>query len=282
MVLKTQIDHTTVKLTTRPILKWAGGKTQLLNELLPRVPAKYKKYVEPFFGGGAMFFATDPATSVIADSNPELVNLYRAVAEHVEEVISRLKEFENSESLFYETRLQDWRSLSPTDAAARTIFLNKTCFNGLYRVNKKGQFNVPFAHYTNPNFCDRATLRAASATLGKAKIVCGDYLTVLREHAASGDFVFLDPPYLPISKHSDFRRYTREQFLEDDHRRLASEVHRLHSIGCHIVLTNSNHPLVDELYGAYTIDVIKTKRHISSNGRSRVGEDVIVTVPARS
>ena len=265
----------------KPILKWAGGKTQMLGDLLPKVPSSYGRYIEPFLGGGAMFFALQPEQAVIADSNPELINLYRQVANHVDDVVCQLKKYENTQEMFYAVRGQDWTMLPEAEAAARTIFLNKTCFNGLYRVNKKGRFNVPFGKYKNPKICDEEGLKAASAALKKAEIVCGDYLLVLEHYAQPGDFVFLDPPYLPISEYSDFKRYTKEQFYEEDHVELAKMVKTLHERGCHVILTNSNHPLVHELYAPFTIDVIQTKRHISCNGSTRKGEDVIVTIPPK-
>lgn len=270
-----------VAVPAKPILKWAGGKTQMLGELLPKVPPSYGRYIEPFFGGGAMFFALQPEQAVIADSNPELINLYRQVADHVDDVIDQLKKYENTPEMFYAVRGQDWTMLPEDEAAARTIFLNKTCFNGLYRVNKKGQFNVPFGKYKNPKICDEDGLKAASEALRKAEIVCGDYLLILERYAQPGDFVFLDPPYLPISEYSDFKRYTKEQFYEEDHVELAKMVKTLHERGCYVILTNSNHPLVHELYAPFTIDVIPTKRYISCNGSTRKGEDVIVTIPPK-
>lgn len=265
----------------KPILKWAGGKTQMLGDLLPKVPKSYGRYIEPFFGGGAMFFALQPENAIIADSNPELINMYRQVAENVDEVISYLKKYENTSEMFYAVREQEWVCLPKAEAAARTIFLNRTCFNGLYRVNKQGKFNVPYGKYANPRICDEEGLKAASEALKKAEILCGDYLLVLDHYAQAGDFVFLDPPYLPISEYADFKRYTKEQFYEEDHVELVKMIMRLQERGCHVVLTNSNHPLVHELYAPFTIDVIQTKRHISCNGSTRKGEDVIVTIPPK-
>lgn len=274
------MDNTAKKLNSvqaKPILKWAGGKTQMLNDLLPKVPSCYGRYIEPFFGGGALFFALQPENAIIADSNPELINMYRQVANNVDDVISYLKKYENTSEMFYQVRSLDWNNLAPAEAAARTIYLNRTCFNGLYRVNRKGQFNVPYGKYVNPKICDEENLHAASKALQNAEIVCGDYLLVLEHYAQPGDFVFLDPPYLPISEYSDFKRYTKEQFYEEDHVELAKMVMRLHEMGCTIILTNSNHPLVHELYSLFKIDVIQTKRHISCNGNTRKGEDVVVT-----
>ncbi|MBR2906508.1 MAG: Dam family site-specific DNA-(adenine-N6)-methyltransferase [Clostridia bacterium] len=267
--------------SAKPILKWAGGKTQMLGDLLPKVPKSYGRYIEPFFGGGAMFFALQPENAIIADSNPELINMYRQVATNVDEVICYLKKYDNTSEMFYAVREQDWMCLPKAEAAARTIFLNRTCFNGLYRVNKQGKFNVPYGKYVNPRICDEEGLKAASEALKKAEILCGDYLLVLDHYAQAGDFVFLDPPYLPISEYADFKRYTKEQFYEEDHVELAKMIMRLQERGCHVVLTNSNHPLVHELYAPFTIDVIQTKRHISCNGSTRKGEDVIVTIPPK-
>jgi len=246
--------------------------------LLPQVPKQYNRYIEPFFGGGALFFALTPKDAIIADSNPELINLYRVVANNVEELISILTDMKNDETTYYEIRGLDSTLLSPVETAARTIYLNRTCYNGLYRVNRKGQFNVPYGKYKNPKICDEENLRAASIALQGVLIVEGDYKDVLKEHARPGDFVFLDPPYLPVGKYADFKRYTKEQFYEEDHIELAQEVHRLHELGCHVILTNSNHPLVHELYEKYTISVHKTRRNINSDASKRTGEDVMVKV----
>ena len=278
------MDNTARKIDevqARPILKWAGGKTQMLNPLLPNVPHSYGRYIEPFFGGGALFFALRPNNAIIADSNPELINMYRQVANNVDKVISYLKKYENTSDMFYHVRAMEWNELIPAEAAARTIYLNRTCFNGLYRVHRKDQFNVPYGKYVNPKICDEDNLHAASKALKHAEIICGDDLSVLEQYAQAGDFIFLDPPYLPISEYADFKRYTKEQFYEEDHEELAKMVMKLHEMGCTVVLTNSNHPLVHELYSSFKIDVVQTKRHISCNGNTRKGEDVIVTVPPK-
>ncbi|MDR1790678.1 MAG: Dam family site-specific DNA-(adenine-N6)-methyltransferase [Propionibacteriaceae bacterium] len=267
--------------SARPVLKWAGGKSQLVPELLERVPRRFGKYIEPFFGGGALFFALQPGAGVIADINPELGNLYVAIRDNVDEVIRYLAAHKNEESHFYEVRSQDWQSMSSAEAAARTIFLNRTCFNGLYRVNRAGRFNVPFGGYKNPRILDTDNLFAVSQSLQGVQILVGDYKTVLAGQAKPGDLVFLDPPYLPVSEYSDFKRYTKEQFFEEDHVELAAEVRRLHELGCFVILTNSNHPLVHDLYKGFRIDVFQTKRHISSRADRRNGEDVVVTIPPK-
>ena len=269
----TKIEKT---VQARPVLKWAGGKTQMLNSIVPKVPEKYGTYIEPFMGGGALFFALTPKQAIIADSNPELINMYREVANHVEDVIGYLHQYKNTKEDFYSVRKLDWLKLPKAEAAARMIYLNKTCFNGLYRVNKKGQFNVPYGKYENPKYCDEEALYAASKALGRATIVCGDYLSILKDYAREGDFVFLDPPYLPISEYADFKRYTKEQFYEEDHVELAKEVERLQGLGCHVILTNSNHPLVHELYAPYKIEVVPTKRYISCNGSKRKDRKSVV------
>ena len=268
--------YTIKKLDVKPILKWAGGKSQLLPELLSRIPFGFDRYVEPFVGGAALFFALQPEHAIISDSNPELINLYQCVANDVEDVITRLKRYVNTEEAFYRVRAQDWRTLPAPEAAARMIYLNRTCFNGLYRVNRKGEFNVPYGRYSNPRICDQDNLRNASIVLKRAEILCMDYLTVLDERTQPGDFVFLDPPYLPIGEWGDFKRYTKEQFYEEDHRQLADAIHRLNARNVWAVLTNSNHPLVHELYADFPMVIVPTKRNISCRGQNRTGKDAIV------
>ena len=270
------------KTIIKPILKWAGGKSQMLDDLFPLIPNSFNRYIEPFIGGGALFFALQPKDGIIADSNPELINLYVQVANNVDDVISYLKEYKNDEEFFYKIRSLNWQKLDPAEAAARMIYLNKTCFNGLYRVNRNGEFNVPFGRYKNPNICDSESLIKASELLKSTKIVCGDYKDVLAHNAGKGDFVFLDPPYVPVSEYADFKRYTKEQFYEKDQRCLAKEVDRLVKNGTNVILTNSNAPLVHELYDKYPLTIVKTKRYISSKSSTRTGEDVIVKAFASS
>ena len=228
----------------KPILKWAGGKTQMLDVLIPLMPNQYCNYIEPFFGGGALFFAIQPQQAIISDTNPELINLYRVVSSQVEQLILELDKYYNDQDFFYEIRALKFENLDNVQAAARTIFLNKTCFNGLYRVNKKGEFNTPFGKYKNANINDSINLLRVSDILKNKEIIQADYFDVLEKYAKKNDFIFLDPPYFPISQYSDFKRYTKEQFSEQDQFKLSQCFKMLVDRGCYVLLTNSNHPLV--------------------------------------
>jgi DNA adenine methylase Dam len=259
----------------KPFLKWAGGKTQLLKELHKYVPNSYNKYIEPFIGGGAMFFSLNSHESIIADSNEELIITYRNVKEDVNSVIEHLETFEHSEEFYYNIRSLDPHEMEYSHRAARLIYLNKTCFNGLYRVNKKGKFNVPYGK-GNGSFLNKEVLRNASEFLAETTIINGDYLDVLNEFATEGDFIFLDPPYYPVGKYSDFKRYTKELFYPEDQIKLKKEFERLVNLGCKVVLTNSDHDVILDLYSEFKIDIIETRRMISSNSKTRKGKDIIV------
>lgn len=259
----------------KPFLKWAGGKTQLLKELHELAPTEYNKYIEPFIGGGAMFFSMGADNAVISDSNEELIITYSQIRDDVDNVIRFLKRFKHSEEFYYEIRNKNPRRLSLSHRAARLIYLNKTCFNGLYRVNKKGDFNVPYGKGTG-NFLNEDVLRNASEYLKTTEIILGDYLDVLKNNAEPNDFIFLDPPYYPVGKHSDFKRYTKEFFYHEDQVRLKEEFDRLVDLGCSVLLTNSDHEVIMDLYSDYEIKVFDTKRMISSNSKTRSGKDIIV------
>lgn len=221
------------EVSIKPFLKWAGGKTQLIPELSKLIPIQYNKYIEPFIGGGAFFFFLNPEKSIISDSNSELIITYKAVRDNVEAVIKLLSKYKNEETFFYKIRSLDTTKLTDIERAARLIYLNKTCFNGLYRVNKKGEFNVPFGKRDN-NFLNKETLRDASEFLQRAKIINSDYLKTLQKHAKPDDFIFLDPPYYPVGKFSDFKRYTKEFFYHEDQVKLRDEFDRLVQLGCYI------------------------------------------------
>lgn len=259
----------------KPFLKWAGGKTQLIPELAKYIPSGYNTYIEPFIGGGAFYFYMNPERAIISDSNEELIITYKVVRDNVEDLILTLDTYKNEETFFYEIRRLAPKELSNVERAARLIFLNKTCFNGLYRVNKKGQFNVPYAK-RNGAFFDRGVLINAHEVLQNTEILHADYLDLLKAHANAGDFIFLDPPYYPIGKYSDFKRYTKEFFYHEDHEKLANEFRRLVNMGCNVLLTNSDHPVILDLYKDFEMKIVETKRLISSNPNTRIGKDIIV------
>lgn len=273
----------------RPIVKWAGGKRKLLGELLPRVPPKIRTYVEPFAGGAALFFelaaraagargAARPFESAaLWDSNPELCACYRAVQQDAGRVIRELARYRYDKALFYEVRGQDTRGMSDTKRAARLIFLNKTCFNGLWRVNSKGLFNVPFGRYAHPKILDRERLLAASAALAGVKLRCGDFADATRG-LGEGDFVYFDPPYDPASATSDFTSYSPGGFSTADQRRLAGEVRRLSAAGVRVLLSNADTPAMRELYAGFRVCSVKAARSINAagGGRGSVGELLVV------
>ena len=217
-----------------------------------------------------------PKKAIISDSNEELINVYEVVRDSLDELLSIIKVYRNEEEFYYKVRNQNPSNLGTIERAARILYLNKTCYNGLYRVNKNDEFNVPFGRYKRPTIYNEKLLRKASNILRNAVIVCRDYRDVLSEFAGENDFIFLDPPYIPISKYSDFKRYTKEFFYEEDHLELAKAVKKLYNLGCYVLLTNSNHPLVYELYKEFEIEVHNTKRFINSKADKRVGEDLIV------
>lgn len=248
------------------------------------MPPHYGRYIEPFLGGGALFFHLRPSEAIISDANPELVNCYRIVRDNVEELIDLLLQYPHDKDFFYDLRGQMPAVLTPVARAARFVYLNKTCYNGLYRVNKQGLFNVPFGSQKNPTVCDQAQLRAASRALRGIQIEEGDYRRILAEYARSGDFVYLDPPYYPVSIYSDFKRYTKEFFYEEDHVQLALQLTRLIERGVRVLLTNSYSEFTRRLYQQFPFEIIDTRRNINCNGAGRdVGRDLVVfaTEPAR-
>jgi len=262
---------------TKPFLKWVGGKSQLLKELKKYFPTDFNKYIEPFLGGGAVFFNIIPEMAVINDSNEELMNTYEVVKNNVEDLIDILSQYEHSEDFFYKLRKKQPQHLSMLERAARTIYLNKTCFNGLYRVNKKGEFNVPFGKYTNPAICDQSTLRSASLALQNTMIECSDYQTVLKKYAKKGDLIYIDPPYHPISKYSDFKRYTKEFFYEKDQIELKNTIQELKEKGCTVIASNSYCKFILDLYKDFDIKVVEAKRYINKDANKRNGiKEVII------
>jgi DNA adenine methylase len=263
-----------------PVVKWVGGKTKLLPALTARMPEHFGRYYEPFAGGAALFFRVAPERAVLADSNPDLIGLYRCLATDVAGVIRKLEHHRavHSEAHYYTTRTR-WndRELSwpLVDRAATFIYLNKTCFNGLWRVNRAGAFNVPIGRYTDPPICVPEALRAASALLARATLHCGDYGDVVTD-AGKGDFVYFDPPYDPVTPTANFTSYTADAFGPEDQRALADTARRLVARGCRVMLSNSDTPFIRSLYKGFQIERVKCTRAINSNAAKRGEVDEVI------
>lgn len=256
----------------KPFIKWVGGKRQLLDHIEQNLPTEFNNYFELFIGGGALFFHLQKQNSTLNDINEELVNLYKVVKNNVEELIDDLKRHQNNKEYFYQIRALDredgYQELSPVVKASRFIYLNKTCFNGLYRVNKKGYFNTPFGSYNNPKIVDEENLRLASQNLQNVKICQGSFLE-REDEIKKGDFVYLDPPYAPLSATSNFTSYTKEDFNNDMQVQLRDFCRRLNEKGAYFLLSNSSAPLIYDLYKDFTIVEVLAKRNINSKGDKR-------------
>lgn len=267
------------------MLKWAGGKRNLVPRILERLPqGQFKQdYIEPFVGGGALFFALQSmdrlqsGKAFLNDSNPELIAAYKGVRDCVRDVIVALREFKFEEDFYYKLRAQNPEEMALSDRAARMIYLNKTSFNGLYRVNSKGQFNVPIGRYKNPNFCDEETLLRASEALSNVRLLCDDFEAVMNE-AKEGDVMYCDPPYVPLDKGS-FTKFGKLDFKENDQVRLRDTARRCKARGVHIVLSNSGAPVVRDLYGeGFTIETVLAQRAVNSKGEGRgLVQEVLIT-----
>jgi len=260
-----------------PFIKWAGGKRQLVPELLRRLPKVEGTYFEPFLGGGALYFALRPQRAVLADVNERLVRTYRGVAEDVEGVIAHLAGWPHERDFFYELRKADTSAMSDAALAAWFIYLNRTSFNGLYRVNRQNEFNVPFGDYVNPKICDANVLRTSSKALKSAQLLVADFEEAVRD-AKRGDVVYFDPPYVPISEYSDFTRYSATKFGPDEQRRLRDLARTLKQRGVTVLLSNSSAPAVYELYrDDFSISRISVRRAVSgkTSGRGPVDEVLI-------
>ncbi|MGE5587010.1 MAG: DNA adenine methylase [Clostridia bacterium] len=252
----------------RPFVKWAGGKGQLVEDLAARLPGDYSAYHEPFVGGGALFFHLAPGTAFLSDLNEELINAYLAVKNDCDALIRSLQKYRNERAYYYEVRALDPATLDPVERASRFVYLNKTCYNGLYRVNRQGKFNVPYGRYKNPVYADEVQLRLASKVLACADIKVADFEIVL-EQAKPGDFVYFDPPYQPISATANFTSYTRDAFDESQQKRLATVFRELDRRGCYLMLSNSDSPLVRGLYSRFRIETVMARRHINCKGERR-------------
>jgi DNA adenine methylase len=261
----------------RPFLKWAGGKRQLVRELLQHAPESYGRYFEPFLGGGALFFALRPAGAVLADRNERLIRTYEGVKNDVDQVIALLRTYPHDRSFFYRFREIDVDRLSDAEVAAWFIYLNKTGYNGLYRVNRANRYNVPFGRYVAPTICDEPTLRACSRLLGGAMLLATDFEDAVAG-ARSGDFVYLDPPYAPVSSTSSFTSYTSDGFTPAEQARLRDTARALKQRGVRVLLSNSAVPLVRALYqdGFQLLEVSATRAvNSKSTARGPIAELVI-------
>ncbi|HEV7684044.1 MAG TPA: DNA adenine methylase [Pyrinomonadaceae bacterium] len=261
----------------QPFLKWAGGKRQLLPKIREYIPRKYKLYFEPFVGAGAVLFDLQPQTVLINDANEELVNCYKVIKNHPTKLIAAARAHPINKKHFYHLRSQDrdpgLTTLTTVERAARIIYLNKTCFNGLFRVNSQGQFNVPFGKYTDPTIVNDVVIKAVSQYLNKASVqISNDDFEDALQGAGRGDFVYLDPPYDPLSDTSSFTGYDLTAFGREEQRRLKDVCDRLHHTGCKVLLSNSATPFIRKLYSdrsKYTVVEIDANRNINALGTGR-------------
>lgn len=278
----------------RPFLKWVGGKSQLIQQYTPYFPKDFQTYYEPFLGGGAVFFhlysissigTLKCAPSFLTDINPELVNVYRCVRDRVQEVIQLLEQHQQNHNHDYYYQVRSWAKstgvsqyFSLVERAARLIYLNKTCFNGLYRENTKGEFNVPIGKYKNPKICDPNLLLSTSKALQSTKIEVSTFDVVLDYAKTDKDFVYFDPPYYPLSPTSKFTAYNRYSFSQEDQIRLKAAFATLAERGVKVMLSNSDCSFIRELYSNFKIYTISASRAINSDTkkRGRISE-VLVT-----
>ncbi|UHA74875.1 DNA adenine methylase [Paenibacillus sp. 481] len=278
-------------LKLKPIVKWAGGKRQLLPDIrrrLPQINWNEAAYYEPFVGGAALLFHIQPARAIINDVNPELINLYQMIKQHPEELIERLRAHRNEELYYYDIRQQDrdherYSRMSAVERAARLIYLNRTCFNGLYRVNKRGQFNVPFGKNKRPDFVQEKKIRNMSRYFNDADITitAGDFAASV-EHAKCGDFIYFDPPYDALTKTAAFTSYTNAGFNRHEQSRLADLFQNLHERGVYLMLSNHATDFIRELYEKFYIHEVQARRLINSKGtaRGKINEVLVLNYTA--
>lgn len=269
----------------QPVVKWAGGKSRLLPELRARLPPRWGRYFEPFGGGAALFFALAPERGVLGDANADLMRMYRALATDANAVIRKLASHARAHSTaYYYIARERWNTRRAAWAlatgAAAFLYLNKTCYNGLWRVNRAGGFNVPCGRYTRPPICVPDALLAAQGMLRRAELRCGDYRATIAD-AERGDLLYLDPPYAPVTATARFTSYTARAFGRDDQRALAATARRLVARGCHVVLSNSDTPFIRDLYAGFRIDAVRCARSINSSAdrRGDVSELIITGRP---
>ncbi|MEZ4221650.1 MAG: DNA adenine methylase [Polyangiaceae bacterium] len=270
----------------RPVLKWAGGKTQLLDRVLARLPQRIRTYYEPFVGGGAVFFALAEEgrfeRAVLSDTNEDLLSVYRALQGDVDALLSALRRLARAHGREHYYRVRSSKPRGLVQRAARMIYLNKTGYNGLYRVNSRGEFNVPFGRYENPSIVNEPVLRNAARVLSRVRLETGDFQEVCTR-ARRGDAVYFDPPYLPLSKTSNFAAYDRTPFALESHERLAEVFAALGRRGVAAVLSNSLTPDTKRLFASFEHEVVQVTRPINSKstGRGRIPELLVENRPKR-
>ncbi len=252
----------------KPPVKWAGGKGQLIAQLGPLFPSDFDLYIEPFVGGGAVFFHLSPPKAVLVDSNPELINFYIVVRDKLQDLLVDLQKHQNDRDYYYSVRALDPEKMDPVSRASRFLYLNKTGYNGLWRVNKEGKHNVPFGRYKNPRIVDRKNLILVSRVLRHAEIIRGDFSRSL-DYVSPGTFAYLDPPYHPLSDTANFTSYTPGAFGEGEQRRLADFFKQLDKKGARVMLSNSDTPFIRELYKGYDIKVVYARRAINCRAEKR-------------
>lgn len=258
----------------QPILKWAGGKRQLLPYIRTHYPKEFNTYFEPFLGAGAVLLDLQPKVAIVNDINEELINLYETVKNNAEELIDILLKYENDKEFFYKIRDLDrlpiYKYFNPIIRASRLLYLNKTCYNGLYRVNKNGYFNVPYGGYKNPNIVNKEAILSLHTFLkgSDIKLLNTDFNIAL-DIASTGDFVYLDPPYDPVNKSSSFTSYSNNGFTKEDQVKLYETFCKLHQKGCKVLLSNSATEFITNLYKDFEIHYVEANRNINSKGESR-------------
>lgn len=267
-------------MSKKPFIKWAGGKQRLLKYLLELMPTKYNNYFEPFVGGGSLFFKVEPKKAYLVDYNKELINLYRVVKNNTYQLIENLKKYKNNKEYYYEIRNLDrngnYSKLSSIEKASRFIYLNKTCYNGLYRVNSKGEFNVPFGNYKRPKIVNEEVLISCAQALKNANLFYGDF-EIIKNYVNENDFVYFDPPYMPISLSSSFVNYTNKGFDINDQKRLKKFFDYLTNKNIYCMLSNSYTNFITKLYRDYHIHIVEAPRSINckSKGRGKIKEVII-------
>ena len=265
---------------TYPLIKWVGGKRQLMSDLLRNMPKKYNRYFEPFIGGGALFFELQSENAYISDMNEELINLYLVVRDNVYELITDLNTHKITKDYYLKIRNLDrtskYKKLSNIKRASRFIYLNRTCFNGLYRVNSKGEFNVPFGNYKNPRIVDVDNLLNCSELLKRTEIKNADFSEILTK-VKKGDFVYFDPPYVPLNETSSFTSYTKNGFDMDMQIKLKEVCDELDSMGVKFLLSNSDTKIIHDLYSNYKIKKVLASRQVNANvnGRGKITEVLV-------